>query len=58
MSVAERTSTSEILERTLSGERLTDGDAVELLHSRDLVSVGRAANEFRNEHRRKPTSRE
>ena len=48
MSVAEQTSTSEILDRVLSGERLTDEAAVELLRSRDLVAVGRAANEMRN----------
>src|SRR5690242_1107620 len=40
--------TEEILDRVLSGERLTDEDAVELLRSRDLVAVGRAANELRN----------
>ncbi len=49
MSVAaERTPVAEILERAVSGERITDGDAVELLRSRDLVAVGRAANEIRN----------
>src|ERR1700751_528914 len=40
--------TVEVLERARSGERLTDEDAVELLRSRDLVAVGRAANELRN----------
>ena len=48
MSVAERTPVAEILERAVSGERVTDEDAVELLRSRDLVAVGRAANEIRN----------
>jgi len=48
MSVAERAPVSEILEKATSGERITDEDAVELLRSRDLVSVGRAANEIRN----------
>ena len=48
MSVAEKTPVAEILERAVSGERITDEDAVELLRSRDLVSVGRAANEIRN----------
>src|SRR5690242_7197225 len=48
MSVAERTPVAEILERAVSGERITDEDAVELLRSRDLVAVGRAANEIRN----------
>jgi cyclic dehypoxanthinyl futalosine synthase len=37
-----------ILERALDGERISDADAVELLESRDLVAVGRAANELRN----------
>ena len=36
------------LDRALSGERITDDDALELLESRDLVSVGRAADELRN----------
>jgi len=40
--------TAEILERARSGERISDEDAVELLRSRDLVAVGRAANEVRN----------
>ena len=48
MSVAERTPVVEILERAVAGERITDEDAIELLRSRDLVSVGRAANEIRN----------
>ena len=37
-----------ILDRALSGERITDDDALALLRSRDLVSVGRAADELRN----------
>jgi cyclic dehypoxanthinyl futalosine synthase len=48
MKVAERTPVAEILEKATSGERITDEDAVELLRSRDLVAVGRAANEIRN----------
>ncbi|MGH3053468.1 MAG: radical SAM protein, partial [Gaiellaceae bacterium] len=48
MSVAEGTRVAEILERAVSGERITDEDAIELLRSRDLVAVGRAANEIRN----------
>jgi cyclic dehypoxanthinyl futalosine synthase len=36
------------LEKVLSGERLSDYDAVTLLRSRDLVSIGRAANEIRS----------
>ena len=39
---------AEILGRALSGERITDDDALALLRSRDLVSVGRAADELRN----------
>ena len=37
-----------MLERALSGERISDEDAGTLLRSRDLVAVGRAANELRN----------
>ena len=39
---------AEVLERALDGERIADEDAVALLRSRDLVSVGRAANAIRN----------
>jgi cyclic dehypoxanthinyl futalosine synthase len=39
---------AEILGRSLAGERLTDGDAATLLRSRDLVRIGRAADELRN----------
>ena len=38
----------EILERALDGERISDEDAIALLRSRDLVAVGRVANELRN----------
>ena len=37
----------EILERALEGERISDAEAVTLLESRDLVAVGRVANELR-----------
>ena len=37
-----------ILDRAIEGERITDEEALELLESRDLVAVGRAANEIRN----------
>jgi cyclic dehypoxanthinyl futalosine synthase len=37
----------EILERALGGERIHDEDAVALLRSRDLVAVGKAADELR-----------
>jgi cyclic dehypoxanthinyl futalosine synthase len=36
------------LQKALDGERITDEDAIALLRSRDLVAVGRAANEIRN----------
>src|SRR6185436_10869081 len=41
-------SVADVLERAASGERITDEDAVALLRSRDLVAVGRAANEVRS----------
>jgi cyclic dehypoxanthinyl futalosine synthase len=37
-----------VLDKALSGERITDEDALVLLGSRDLVAVGRAADELRN----------
>ena len=37
-----------ILEKALDGERISDDEAIALLRSRDLVSVGRVANEIRN----------
>ncbi len=39
---------SDVLEKALDGERLSDEDAITLLRSRDLVAVGRVANEIRN----------
>ncbi len=48
MSAVAGPSTREILAKALDGERITDGDAVALLRSRDLVAVGRAAHELRN----------
>jgi cyclic dehypoxanthinyl futalosine synthase len=39
---------TEILERVLDGERLSDDAALALLDSRDLVAVGRVANDVRN----------
>ncbi len=38
----------EVLEKALDGERITEEDAIALLRSRDLVAVGRVANEVRN----------
>ena len=37
-----------VLERALDGERITEDEAATLLRSRDLVAVGRVANELRN----------
>jgi cyclic dehypoxanthinyl futalosine synthase len=42
-----QTRTSDVLEKALDGERITPEEAVALLESRDLVAVGRAANELR-----------
>ena len=41
-------SVDEVLEKALDGERITDEDAIALLRSRDLVAVGRVANEIRS----------
>jgi cyclic dehypoxanthinyl futalosine synthase len=41
-------SVREALEKAFGGERISDEDATALLRSRDLVAVGRAANEARN----------
>jgi cyclic dehypoxanthinyl futalosine synthase len=38
----------EALEKALAGERIDEGDALALLESRDLVAIGRVANEIRN----------
>ena len=46
--VASNGRVAEILDRSLAGERLTDDDALVLLQTRDLVRVGRAADELRN----------
>ena len=48
MSVATTSPVAEILDRATSGERIADEEAVALLRSRDLVGIGRAANEIRN----------
>jgi cyclic dehypoxanthinyl futalosine synthase len=39
---------SHVLEKARDGERLTNDEAVALLRSRDLVAVGRVADELRN----------
>jgi cyclic dehypoxanthinyl futalosine synthase len=41
------TATREILDKALEGERISDGEALALLESRDLVAIGRAAQELR-----------
>jgi len=41
------TRTGAVLEKALDGERITPEEAIALLESRDLVAVGRAANELR-----------
>ncbi|MBX5473625.1 MAG: dehypoxanthine futalosine cyclase [Thermoleophilia bacterium] len=46
--VASGIAVAEILEKAVSGERISDEEAVTLLRSRDLVAIGRAANEIRN----------
>jgi cyclic dehypoxanthinyl futalosine synthase len=40
-------SVAQVLDKALDGERISDDEAVELLDSRDLVSVGKAADELR-----------
>jgi cyclic dehypoxanthinyl futalosine synthase len=39
--------TRHILDKALAGERIDDAEALELLRSRDLMAVGRVANELR-----------
>jgi cyclic dehypoxanthinyl futalosine synthase len=46
--VVETRAVQEVLDKALDGERISDEDAVVLLRSRELVPVGRAANEIRN----------
>jgi cyclic dehypoxanthinyl futalosine synthase len=41
-------SVAEVVEKALEGERITDEDALMLLRSRDLIAVGRVADELRN----------
>ena len=44
------TGTGAILDRALAGERIDDVEAVQLLESRDLIAIGRVANELRARH--------
>ena len=48
MSTVAAPTVAEVLEKALEGERIDDADAVALLESRDLVAVGRVANELRS----------
>ena len=48
MTAVETRTVEEILEKALDGERISDDDAVALLRSRELVPVGRVADELRN----------
>jgi cyclic dehypoxanthinyl futalosine synthase len=48
MSVVVDRSVAEILAKARDGERIDDADAAMLLRSRDLVAVGRVADEVRN----------
>lgn len=41
------TAVRDVLDRALSGERISDDDALVLLRSRELVPIGRAADELR-----------
>src|SRR5271154_3381397 len=45
-----QTRTGAVLEKALDGERITPEEAVALLESRDLLAVGRVANELRARH--------
>jgi cyclic dehypoxanthinyl futalosine synthase len=48
MTAVETRTVAEILEKALEGERISDDEAVALLRSRELVPVGRVADELRN----------
>jgi cyclic dehypoxanthinyl futalosine synthase len=45
---ADHVPVAEVLDKALSGERISDAEAADLLRSRDLVAVGKAAHELRN----------
>jgi cyclic dehypoxanthinyl futalosine synthase len=47
VSVGAEPSVAEVLAKALDGERISDAEAAALLRSRDLVRVGRAADELR-----------
>jgi cyclic dehypoxanthinyl futalosine synthase len=44
----ETTTVPDVLDKALSGQRISEADAQVLLRSRDLVAVGKAADELRN----------
>jgi cyclic dehypoxanthinyl futalosine synthase len=48
MTAVETRTVEEILAKALDGERISDDEAVALLRSRELVAVGRVADELRN----------
>jgi cyclic dehypoxanthinyl futalosine synthase len=48
VTVTETSTVDAILEKALDGERIADEEAVALLRSRELVAVGRVADELRN----------
>jgi cyclic dehypoxanthinyl futalosine synthase len=48
LSLASTPSVREVFEKARAGERISDEDAIALLRSRDLVAIGRVANEVRN----------
>jgi cyclic dehypoxanthinyl futalosine synthase len=48
VTVTETSAFDAILEKALDGERIADEEAVALLRSRELVAVGRVADELRN----------
>ncbi len=47
MATLSKSPVAEVLDKALDGERITDDEAVTLLRSRELISVGRVANELR-----------
>ncbi len=48
MTAVETRTVDEVLEKALGGERISDDEAVALLRSRELVPIGRVADELRN----------
>jgi cyclic dehypoxanthinyl futalosine synthase len=47
MTIVDATPVQAVLEKALDGERISEQEAVTLLRSRELVAVGRAADELR-----------